>query len=194
MNPPTLTRHAVLGLLTLEPMSGYDIKKFVETSVAHFWNASYGNLYPQLARLHEEGLVERHVEVRESQPDRHVYSITDAGREAFLEWLAAPAEDDTFRSPLMLKLFFARRLDPGLVVRRLEAYRQRLLGSLETLRGVEGMLDRDYADDPDLPYYRITLDRGLEVAEARLRWVERTIDTVKGLADWEMTGASSPNP
>ncbi|MDH3629255.1 MAG: PadR family transcriptional regulator, partial [Acidobacteriota bacterium] len=42
------SRYAVLGILTLEPMSGYDIKKFIETSVAHFWRESYGNIYPLL--------------------------------------------------------------------------------------------------------------------------------------------------
>ena len=130
------SRYAVLGILTLEPMSGYDIKKFIETSVAHFWRESYGNLYPLLNRLTDEKLVRRRTKRQKGKPDRHVYSLTDRGRAAFLEWLGEPAKEDAVRSELLLKLFFGRHLEPGRLEAHLEEYRvvqARILGA--KLRG-----------------------------------------------------------
>jgi len=59
MASPSRTIYAVLGFLTVRPMSGYDIKKAVEVSIANFWTESYGQIYPVLKRLTEQGLVEK---------------------------------------------------------------------------------------------------------------------------------------
>ena len=74
------SRHAILGVLGFCPMSGYDVKKLIERSIAHFWNESYGQIYPILNRLAAEGFAERRREKQRGKPDRHVYSLTDKGR------------------------------------------------------------------------------------------------------------------
>src|SRR5439155_6344924 len=89
--------------------SGYDLKKRIEGSVAHFWSESYGQIYPILAHLASQGLVERRLERQKGKPDRQVYSITAEGQERLGAWLTAPARDESFRSELLLKLFFGRR-------------------------------------------------------------------------------------
>ena len=73
------TDYALLGLLSLMPMSGYDMKAFISTSIGFFWHESYGQIYPALRRLHENGLVEREVEAQNGKPDRHLYTVTEAG-------------------------------------------------------------------------------------------------------------------
>src|SRR5690242_7825213 len=82
----TAVTPVVLGLLSLGPRSGYDINTVVDRSTRFFWAASYGQIYPELKRLEEEGLVEG-----EDQPNggrnRRVYSLTAAGREALHDWL-----------------------------------------------------------------------------------------------------------
>src|SRR5262249_61796934 len=75
------TEYAVLGMLAMGPGSGYDLKKRIEGSVAHFWSESYGQIYPILSRLAAEGLIARRLERQKGKPDRHVYSITAAGPE-----------------------------------------------------------------------------------------------------------------
>ena len=73
-------------------MTGYELKKFFDTSVAHFWNAELSQIYPALKAMESEGLVEMKVEVQDDRPNRKVYSITDSGRRELLEWLAKPAD------------------------------------------------------------------------------------------------------
>src|SRR5947207_2219415 len=95
------TEYAVLGMLALGPGSGYDLKKRIEGSVAHFWSESYGQIYPILARLASRRLVERRLERQKGKPDRYVYSITAEGLERLGAWLAEPAREQPFRSELL---------------------------------------------------------------------------------------------
>ena len=85
------SRYAILGVLSRRAMSGYDVKKLIERSIAHFWSESYGQIYPSLNRLADEGLAERRRERQRGKPDRHVYSLTSKGRAELLRWLALPA-------------------------------------------------------------------------------------------------------
>src|SRR5438132_6220677 len=116
------TEYAVLGMLALGPGSGYDLKKRIEGSVAHFWSESYGQIYPILAHLASQGLVERRLERPKGKPDRQVYSITVEGQVRLGAWLTAPARDESFRSELLLKLFFGRRRPLEESIRHLERF------------------------------------------------------------------------
>src|SRR6202795_1697292 len=99
------TEFAVLGMLGWGPASGYDLKKRIESSVAHFWSESYGQIYPILARLASEGLAERRLERQKGKPDRYVYSITVAGQERLRAVVREPAPGEGFRSGVLLTLF-----------------------------------------------------------------------------------------
>ena len=101
-----LTRFVILGLIDAEPMSGYDVKKFVQETIADFWNESYGNLYPTLKKLVEEGLAEKTIETQTGKPDRMIYQITPLGRKALVEWLHEPFQLPKVRNEFLLKLFF----------------------------------------------------------------------------------------
>src|SRR3989442_15455545 len=86
------SKYAVLGLLTIEPMSGYDIRKFVRETLNYFWNESYGRIYPILGELLKERLATKRVCKQNGKPDRHVYCITGLGRSALKQWLRTPAQ------------------------------------------------------------------------------------------------------
>ena len=87
------TPFAILGLLSWQPMSGYDIKKLVDMGLQHFWNESYGQLYPTLDKLVANGLATRSEETSSGGRRRRVYSITAAGRRAFIDWLREEEAD-----------------------------------------------------------------------------------------------------
>ncbi|MGO3483520.1 MAG: PadR family transcriptional regulator, partial [Cellulosimicrobium funkei] len=103
-------RYLVLGLLTVRPMTGYDLKRAFDTSVHHFWAADRSQLYRTLAALVDAGLAEVEVVPQESYPDRKVHTITAAGRAALRDWLAAPLEPEDAREPFLGRLFFADQL------------------------------------------------------------------------------------
>ena len=83
---------AILGFLNYAPMSGYDLKKYFDGSVRHFWYADQSQIYRSLAKLKEKDWVEMEVETQEDRPNRKVYSITASGRDAFQEWLSGSRE------------------------------------------------------------------------------------------------------
>jgi len=74
------TPYAVLGMLSLAPMSGYDIRKESEQSIGYFWSESYGQIYPALRELKAEGLIRRRPGKSGGNRDRQVYEITERGR------------------------------------------------------------------------------------------------------------------
>jgi DNA-binding PadR family transcriptional regulator len=172
------TEYAILGMLALGPGSGYDLKKRIEGSIAHFWNESYGQIYPILRHLAGRGLVARRVERQKGKPDRQVYSITAEGQERLGAWLTEPARPESFRSELLLKLFFGRRRPVEDSIRHLERFRERQQALKRDYADVERTLRRERRAHPDLPYWLMTLRFGQYRAGALLRWSEETLKTL----------------
>jgi PadR family transcriptional regulator, regulatory protein AphA len=105
------TGKAILGMVYLGQRTGYEIKQLVDKSSRFFWAASYGQIYPELKRLEEEGLLEAKDDPRGGR-NRRAYSLTPAGAEAFRAWLASEEEPVLEqRNEGLLKLFFADALD-----------------------------------------------------------------------------------
>lgn len=168
------TRFALLGMLTLQPMSGYDIRKTVDASIAHFWNESYGQIYPMLKGLATEGLVTCRAD-RKAQRNRLVYAITARGRAALEGWLAEPAGRQRVRNQLLLKLFFARNAPREVSLRHLEQHRAAEQDKLRRFLAMERALAREHANHPDLPYWLISLRFGIRHCEAVIRWSEEAL-------------------
>src|SRR5712692_2894118 len=104
------TAASLLGFLeTYGPMSGYDIVGMVEGSIGYFWNVTRSQVYRELNRLAEAELVEMG---ESGARARRPYTITGAGRRAFLNWLALPPGPDIIRLPFLLRYFFGQHLDP----------------------------------------------------------------------------------
>jgi DNA-binding PadR family transcriptional regulator len=168
------TDMAILGMLTVEPMSGYDMKRFCEQSLTHFWHESYGNLYPRLRRLTATGLVRKRTESRPHAPDAFVYSVTARGRKRFRQWLHEPAEPERVRSALLLKLFFGAEA-PDAIAALLHRELEQQTRVRAEYRAIERLLDESLAARPQTPYWRLALRRGLRLTEARLRWCRESI-------------------
>jgi len=116
-------RTICLGILTRGDATGYEIKKlFEEDGFQHFVEASFGSIYPALNRLTEEGLVSVREEAQEKRPDRKVYSITPAGRTAFIAALMKPLPEDKHRSAFMFAMLFSSLLPRERVTALLDDY------------------------------------------------------------------------
>jgi DNA-binding PadR family transcriptional regulator len=116
-------RTICLGILTRGDATGYEIKKtFEEDGYQHFVEASFGSISPALNRLTQERLVSVRSEVQEKRPDRKVYSITPAGRAAFLGSMMKPLPEDRHRSPFVFAMLFSHLLPPARVTAMMDAY------------------------------------------------------------------------
>ena len=172
------SRYAILGILTWGPMSGYDIKKWIEQSIGNFWSESYGQIYPILKGLVEEEWATMSVEPQEGRPDRNVYAITEAGREALREWLNQPIEYRIGRSELMLKLFFANRGDPESSIAHIQKHRQLQQELLKKYDEAEGWVRTSMPGHPDMDYWLITIRYGQMAARAQIEWCDQTLETL----------------
>ncbi len=173
------THLAVLGLLAIEPATGYDLKQLADTSLAHFWKLHYGSMYPALRHLEEEGLVSSRVEERPGAPEARVYEVTRRGRDALQAWLTRPAAPDQVRSELLLKVFLGAHTDRATVVQHLEREAERAAARHEALIAMEAGLAAEAAAHPEMPFWRLALRRGVLVEKARLQWCREALATME---------------
>ena len=171
----------LLGLLTIGPMSGYDLGQAIRTSVGFFWNESYGQIYPNLRNLATEGLVTSKTERQKGKPDRHIYSITKMGRERLAAWLAVEPQPEIPRNELLLKLFFGAQVPAeiliGYVETMVEKERALVQKFIETGKAV-----RAQQQFPDTPYWLMAARFGQLELEAHLLWGEETLAELNKIA------------
>ena len=102
-------KFSILGLLHYQPMHGYRIKEHIERNFGHMWSINYGQIYPNLKKMLDDGLISMAEEVCAGGkgPPRKLYTITDKGREAFQDWLAdAPDRGMLLRDPFLMRFVF----------------------------------------------------------------------------------------
>jgi len=166
------TRFVVLGMLTTGPLTGYALRQRIEGSVGHFWQESYGQLYPTLRQLTAEGLVESRATRGGPGRGGATYHLTAAGRSALAAWVALPPVMAPARNEVLLKVFFGGAVPPAVLDRNLAAVGGKLHASLAELETAAAGFDEKAAGHPDAPYWRLTLDFGLTFLRAALGWIE----------------------
>jgi len=172
----------LLGLLTIEPMSGYDLGLTIRGSVGHFWNESYGQIYPNLRKLANDAFVSCKTERQKGKPDRRIYSITGKGRERLAKWLAVPPLPEIPRNEMLLKLFLGAQIPAQVLigyVERMAEERRALLELLERVEREEIDKNQRY---PGAPYWRMAAHYGQMEMRAQLRWANETLAELTKIA------------
>ena len=168
-------KYAILGMLSLHPMSGYDIRKTVQESIRHFWSESYGQIYPALKRLEAQKLVKRARGVQKGRAGRQVYALTPTGRRKLKEWLTQAPMMPPFRNELLLKLFFGRLVSREACRENLRQFRQRQEQFLQSYRQVEDRLHSQYEGHADRPFWLMTLSYGAHQSRALRDWCDESL-------------------
>jgi PadR family transcriptional regulator AphA len=163
-------RHFILGLLTRQPMSGYDIKRFFKTLSWLIDVPSLGSLYPSLHALLRDGLVTMEVVANQDRPARKIYSITDAGEDALRAWLNQPSEPNASLKRFVMRLTLADQLSQVGLLTHLEQRRTHVAAQKTALEQAIEAEDRG-ADLGE----RLTLGYGLSLAAAELVWLDSTL-------------------
>ena len=166
----------ILGLLSLAPMTGYDLKKHFDSSINHFWNADKAQIYRTLSQLVGDGLATVRTVPQENYPARQEHHITDAGRRALLGWLSGPLDPPAGREPFLGRVFFAGELDRDSVLGLLAERRQQSLATLAEYREQRAEIGPGVAADRRAFLMACTLDHGIRHLEAELEW----LDAVEG--------------
>jgi DNA-binding PadR family transcriptional regulator len=159
----------ILGLLSIGPRSGYEIKATVDRSTVFFWAASYGQIYPELRRLESEGLIEGE-DASNGARARRVYRLTDAGRRELDVWLHGADVKMELRDESLLRLFFADALPREQALRLIEIRRRMFEHVLDTLRAI----DARPGEDP--PFVDLVLRWGLAYTEWEAQWCAEQLE------------------
>jgi DNA-binding PadR family transcriptional regulator len=159
-------------------MSGYDIKKFYEQTVAGFWSESYGQIYPILKRLTEEELTTRSVQKQEGKPDRHIYALTEKGRKGLQRWLVEPTGRHIGRHETLLKLMFGKQISIGDNIIQIQRFRDRQLKELEEIEAFKKQFAFQEVKDPNMPFWQLAFSYGEHVNRAYITWAEEALATL----------------
>lgn len=166
------TRYIILGLLSHEPMSGYDIKKRVDIILSHFWNVGFGQIYPTLAAMVREGLVLKTAAEAAKGPQKYLYNATDAGRQALRRWLEEPAQKEYTKYEILLKLYFSGSLPANRSIQAIESFRCRQQRNLAMVQSFKRELEAVLDQDADHLHYYLTVLFGECVYGAYLAWAD----------------------
>jgi DNA-binding PadR family transcriptional regulator len=165
------TETAVLGALSVMPMTGYALREAIREVLGHFWSESFGQIYPALAELERRGHVRR---AGSGRTGASTFAITPSGETRLKELLGEPIQQVPPRNGLMLRLFFGRQLGPQAcrsLVLAARAEAQRRLAQFEAIR--QEPPQEETAQDR--PYWLLTVSAGEHSARAAIDWAEEAL-------------------
>jgi DNA-binding PadR family transcriptional regulator len=181
-------RYVILGLLSHDPLTGYDIKKRIEGSISYFYDASFGQIYPELASMEEQALISKKIEMNEKKPSRKIYSITESGVSELQKWLTLPIEEEKVRYDILLKIFFGSRISVEENVRNIGEFRLRNAEKLLTLDHFEKNLRTVLGENVDHIYYYLTVRFGQQVMRAHVEWADEAIAFLENMMREHVSG------
>ncbi|WP_248925101.1 PadR family transcriptional regulator [Paenibacillus hamazuiensis] len=170
-------RYAVLSLLAREPLSGYDIKQYMNNRIGPFWKVGSNQVYPELAKLEEEGLVKlQGVEQLTYRPARKLYEITDAGREALVLWTLEPGGAENVRDDFLLKAYNSWLVEPEKMKAQIaeikKQHEKKLAVYQAKVEELAAQLDPSDRSDP-LASSISVVEFGVEYERLYIAWCER---------------------
>jgi DNA-binding PadR family transcriptional regulator len=164
---------AALGLLAQQPGSGYDLLKTFDKSMANVWPATQSQLYGELNKLADAGLIE----VTNVGPrGRKEYRITQAGREELLRWMMSPQDDPPFRDASLLRIFLLGEIGPEAARRHMVAVAEHAESEVKRLEALRDSID--WNDSDSLFFGRAALEYGLRRAAMEATWARWVIDEI----------------
>jgi len=170
MSKENTTKYIVLGLLSHEDLSGYDLKKHIDLSISQFWEVGYGQLYPTLKELEQAGYILGRAEPSGRGPARTVYAITESGRAYLAGWLRLPVQKEYVKYEILLKVFFGGLLPPAETLEKITAFQQKSQANAAVLAQYRNNLEGVLGEDEDHLYFYLTVLFGERVYQAYCDW------------------------
>lgn len=164
------SQDAILGMLMKYSLSGYEIKQIFEQRFSYFFKASYETIYPMLGKMEKEGLITKENVLQEGRPNKHLYTITDKGKQQFFAYLNSPLNDDTFNSDFLMRLYFGEFVGEENIIDWINSEIKHTRELVENLKG-------DY--EGFFPYLssspKICIELGISTYQSKLETLERGI-------------------
>jgi len=177
--------YGILGFLNYKSMSGYDLVKAFESSLEFFWHAQNSHIYLELKKLEKKGYICGETVIQSDRPNKKVYSITDNGREEFMNWLAAGDGEDVthFKSAFLIKIFFGGNMPPAQSAGRLRQFKADCEAYLKKMESVPGSIEHYGTDKESYQtiYWQFTADFGYRFIETCIGWADCCIRKLESM-------------
>jgi DNA-binding PadR family transcriptional regulator len=174
--------HALLGLISYQPTTGYELRTTFSESVQFFWNATLPQIYRTLNQMESRGWLTVKIEPQEGKPSRKVYSITKEGMKELKRWLVSKPEITPERNPLLLKVFFGRMANTEALQKIISGYQQCHAELLEEYETVTVNVIQHYAEacssPGDAAFWGLTLDFGRRYSGMVVEWCNHVLKTI----------------
>ncbi len=157
---------ALLGLLSIEPASGYDLKQTIERSIHFIWNATSPQIYSTLRNLRDSGHISTEELPQQGKPDKQIHSITPSGRTALEAFLSEPIRSSVTRDEVLLRIFFGNFCAPDAMQRELRSYLERVREERAFLETVEARICANPGPNTDARQFQL-LSLRIKVAQSR---------------------------
>jgi len=180
-------KFALLGLIALEPTSGYDIKRIVDSSIYFIWNVTGPQIYTTLKALREEGLISTETIAQQGKPDKQIHTITREGLKQLKTMANQPLVASVTRDEILLRTFFGNFAEPEVVTRELQAYLERLRTERQFMENTEARVLAHPGAKHEARRFQLL---SLRLTVARNRAAERELQ--KFLRDWEESPGETP--
>ena len=168
----------ILGLLSHEDLTGYDIKKLIDGAISFFWKGSFGSIYPALSAMESEGKISSYKADDSGNREKILYHITDKGSEVLKSWLKDEKAVNELKYETLLKLYFGGVESPEVTIDNIENFEKSIKNDLEILKMYKQNLEKA-PDNEDHRYYLLTVLFGIESYEAYLRWCSKAKKILK---------------
>jgi len=172
------TQFAILGALSIQPMSGYEIKKMMAESTNYFWSESNGQIYPTLAKLAKEKLVTIEKQMLGAKIKK-IYTLTKTGKTKLQEWLRQDFEYYPPRDELLLKLFYGQNVESKFSIHQIQKHLQKCQGLLKIFSSIEKTLTTMVKQNKRPVYFLVTVKAGVRSVQAEIAWCKEAIDLIK---------------
>jgi DNA-binding PadR family transcriptional regulator len=183
------TQMAVLGGLSIAPMTGYALREQIRDTLGQFWAESFGQIYPALAELERAGLIERQPAPRSGSS---TFALTPQGSVRLRELLAEAPRPVKPRNGVLLRLFFGRQLGDAACRQLVADTRARAEAELAGLRRTRAELLADTG--ADAPYILLTVLAGEHAARASIAWADEALQLLDGLTPADPSGSAAAPP
>ncbi|MBP2046833.1 PadR family transcriptional regulator [Methanobacterium aggregans] len=167
-----IAKYIILGLLSIQPLSGYGIKKWVESSISNFWNISYGQIYPTLRKIEAEGLAVKREFKPDKGPRRNQYTITDRGKQEFINWLQ---KDEAGEYEILLKIFFGAKLSRDENMEKIQRFREKRVEDRERLEKTMEELQKNLDKNEDNLYFLLITSFGIKSYKSQIKWSDEAL-------------------
>lgn len=173
------SQYAILGLLSKQSYSGYEMKEKIN-KIAHFhWSESNAQIYPMLKKLENDGKVCSAIDPSSGARKKRIYQITEAGLDCLKQWLLQPVHQPQYREELLLKLALGEHLPNDKLLTHLNNYVIQLEEKNRLLINMVNHIQNVHANRPDRKYLELTYDYARITIAAKLEWAHQTIAKLK---------------